>query len=199
MLTGTIKNLAYNTKININLPEGEFNDDVNNWPVSCIVKTKNYSYAVSKWVSPKRTRSYPFERVYNTFHFTGKRVTIIPIIKDEGIDGDKDSLQWSTIALMSLLNVYVILAYYIDGTKRRSKITKQKFDSAFVKKQFGQLNSYHQSALHWNLNQMTQENLSKLLGHVIKSYAVLGKKTGIKFHSSSLIEYFQKRISEEAD
>ena len=31
--------------------------------------------AFSKWVSPKRTRSYPFARIYNTFHFNTKSVT----------------------------------------------------------------------------------------------------------------------------
>jgi hypothetical protein len=37
------------------------NFDVNNIPSYCILKNGEHSFAVSKWISPKRTRSYPFE------------------------------------------------------------------------------------------------------------------------------------------
>ena len=50
---------------------------------------KENKLAVSWWVSPKRTRSYPYSRVYDTLAFAGRKITIIPIIKDEGKDGDK--------------------------------------------------------------------------------------------------------------
>ncbi len=66
--------------------------------------------ALSSWVSPKRTRSYPYSRVYDTLNFSGKKATIIPILKDEGKQGDRDFLQWDTISLMSLLGVYVIIS-----------------------------------------------------------------------------------------
>ena len=58
----------------------EFN--INELPASFILEDKNVSFAISKWVSPKRTRSYPYERVYNTLSST-KKITIIPIVKDE--------------------------------------------------------------------------------------------------------------------
>ena len=67
--------------------------------------------ALSSWVSPKRTRSYPYSRVYDTLSFSGKKATIIPILKDEGKQGDRDFLQWDTISLMSLLGVYVIISW----------------------------------------------------------------------------------------
>jgi|YNPMSStandDraft_1061717.scaffolds.fasta_scaffold30571_3 hypothetical protein len=38
--------------------------------------------AVSRWVSAKRTRSYPYARVYDTLSFTGKKVTVIPVYKE---------------------------------------------------------------------------------------------------------------------
>jgi hypothetical protein len=66
---------------------------------------KENRIAVSRWVSPKRTRSYPYARIYDTLSFSGRKVTIIPIIKDEGKDGDRDFLPWDTISLMSLLGV----------------------------------------------------------------------------------------------
>ena len=77
----------------------------------------NNKYAVSRWVSPKRTRSYPYARVYNTLDYSGKRITIIPVLKDEGLDGDRDYLQWDTVSLMSLLNVHVILGYYVEAER----------------------------------------------------------------------------------
>ncbi|MGC9043411.1 MAG: hypothetical protein ACP5KG_06100, partial [Myxococcota bacterium] len=73
----------------------------------------------SWWVSPKRTRSYPDARVYDTLSFEGKKVTIIPIINDEGREGDRDFLQWDTISLMSLLGVYVIIGYYKNAEKSK--------------------------------------------------------------------------------
>jgi len=42
----------------------------------------NNKFAMSWWVSAKRTRSYPYARVYDSFGFKGKRITIIPICKD---------------------------------------------------------------------------------------------------------------------
>ena len=84
--------------------------------------------AISWWVTPKRTRSYPYQRVYDTLSFSGKKITIIPILKDEGKDGERDYLQWDTISLMSLLGIYVIIAYYSDAKKNPkydNKITGQ--------------------------------------------------------------------------
>ncbi|RKX55399.1 MAG: hypothetical protein DRP50_02815, partial [Thermotoga sp.] len=45
---------------------------------------KNKQIALSWWVSAKRTRSYPYARVYDSLGFQGKKVTVIPIVKDEG-------------------------------------------------------------------------------------------------------------------
>lgn len=72
--------------------------DINKMPSCCIIKSEKYNFAISKWVSPKRTRSYPFERVYNTLSVS-KKFTVIPIIKDEGSKGDRDFIQWDTISL----------------------------------------------------------------------------------------------------
>ncbi|MCX7999288.1 MAG: hypothetical protein N3A69_10125, partial [Leptospiraceae bacterium] len=94
--------------------------------------------AISWWVSAKRTRSYPYARVYDSLSFAGKKLTIIPIFKDEGKEGDRDFLQWDTVSLMSLLGVYVIVAYYNNAeksTRYRHKITNQRFDIDYIKEQ----------------------------------------------------------------
>lgn len=177
--------------------------DVNQWPQKCCVKDNDIVYAVSKWKGPKRTRTYPFANVYDTLSSCGgKTITVIPIVKDEGADSQNmDYLQWDTIQLMSLLNVYVILAYYIDAepnlrnAKKPNRITNQKLDTAFVKAQIQELSRYHSSALHWNLAQVHPDNLDDLMQRVIESHQAISKKTGLKLHSARGLEQFKQRIT----
>ncbi|MDR1451303.1 MAG: hypothetical protein LBI57_03100 [Helicobacteraceae bacterium] len=89
-VTGVIK---YKTFLGESLPQRDLvSFDVNQSPSCCAVKDGTYVAAVSKWVSPKRTRSYPYERVYNSLNYA-KKIAVIPIVKDEGKDGDRDFLQ----------------------------------------------------------------------------------------------------------
>ena len=149
--------------------------------------------ALSWWVSAKRTRSYPYARVYDTLGFEGKKVTIIPVIKDEGKNGDRDFLQWDTISLMSLLGVYVIIAYYIDAEKSNkyiNKITNQKFDIKHIRKKISEILSYHSDALHWNLNQI--EKVGKVAKLALSAYKNISEKHGVEMHSEVSAE---KRIN----
>jgi len=152
------------------------------------------SIALSWWVSPKRTRSYPYARVYDILSFDGKKVTIIPIIKDEGKEGERDFLQWDTISLMSLLGIYVIIGYYSEAEKNErflNKITKQKFDVQYIKKEIFNLLSYQSDALHWNLTQI--EKVIEIAKIALYCYERISKKLGIKMHSKKFVE---KRINE---
>ena len=149
--------------------------------------------AVSWWVSAKRSRSYPYGRVYDSLAFSGRKVTIIPIFKDEGQDGDKDFLQWDTVSLMSLLGVYVIIAYYKDAersSKYRHKITNQRFDIEYIENEIGKLLSYQSDALHWNLSQI--DKIGEIGQKALKSYTRIAKKLGVEMHSRSSAE---KRIA----
>lgn len=146
----------------------------------------NNKIAVSWWVSAKRTRSYPYARVYNTLSFTGKRITIIPFYKDEGKEGDRDFLQWDTVSLMSLLGVYVIIAYYVDAEKSnhyKNKITKQRFDYVYLGEKINGIASYQSDALHWNLEQVGEIN--RLGPLAIQHYEKISKRLGIEMHSVS--------------
>lgn len=152
------------------------------------------SISVSWWVSPKRTRSYPYERVYNSLSFQGKKVTIIPVMKDEGKTGDRDFLQWDTISLMSLLGVYTIIAYYCIADKSQrfaTKITNQIFDVEYVKGQIHNLLSYQSDALHWNLSQI--DNIGKIGRKSLDCYSKISSEIGIEMHSEKAAE---KRIQE---
>ncbi|MGI9035824.1 MAG: hypothetical protein ACR2GD_07265 [Pyrinomonadaceae bacterium] len=146
-----VKGISYKPLLKCPLSEILIEDfNINSAKSACLIVAGQNRFAVSKWVSPKRTRSYPYERVYNTFS-ASKRITIIPVVKDEGIAGDRDFLQWDTISLMNLLDVYVIPAYYETAEKHRSragKITNQKFDNEFVKSKIKEIADYHSSALH---------------------------------------------------
>lgn len=150
--------------------------------------------ALSWWKSAKRTRTYPYERVYNSLVFSGKKATIIPIFKDEGKDGDRDFLQWDTISLMSLLDVYVIVAYYSDAiqsSRYEKKITKQKFYIKYLNEQINKLLSYQSSALHWNVAQI--DNIWEIGKKALDSYEKISKKLGVEMHSKKSAE---KRIGE---
>ena len=150
--------------------------------------------AISKWVSPKRTRSYPFARVYDTLIFSGKRVTIIPIFKDEGADGDRDFLQWDTVSLMSLFNVHVIISFYNTAEKNikyQNKITRQTFDKSHIEQEIQRLLSYQFSALHWNMSQL--EKVYDLANHALDSYKKIGESVEVHMHSFASA---QKKIEE---
>ncbi len=155
---------------------------------------ENKQIALSWWVSPKRTRTYPYARVYDTLGFQGKKVTIIPIFKDEGKEGDRDFLQWDTVSLMSLLGVYVIISYYKSAERSlryRQKITNQKFDYEYIKEELNNILSYQSDALHWNLEQI--EKVGKISQIALDSYNEISKKLNVEMHSENSA---RKRIKE---
>lgn len=171
------------------------NFNINEMPSSCLLSDNNHSFAISKWVSPKRTRSYPFERVFNTLN-TSKKITVIPIVKDEGAKGDRDFIQWDTISLMSLLDVYIIFAYYNKADKVGEKISNQQFDNEFVIHKIKEIEQYHSSALHWNLNEINT-HLHDLIDKVKLSYTEIEKTTGIKLHNSKGLDNFKAKIGKD--
>jgi len=159
-----------------------------------ILNVQNKQLALSWWVSPKRTRSYPYARVYDTLNFQGKRLTIIPILKDEGKEGDRDFLQWDTISLMSLLGIYVVISYYKSAersSKYKHKITNQKFDIQHIEEEINNLLSNQSDALHWNLSQV--EKVGQIAQKALNTYQRISKTLDIEMHSE---ETAQKRIDE---
>jgi hypothetical protein len=151
--------------------------------------------ALSWWVSAKRTRSYPYARIYDSLGFSGKKVTIIPIVKDEGKEGDRDFLQWDTVSLMSLLGVYVIIGYYSDAvqsSRYENKITEQRFDIEFIKSEITKLLSYQSDALHWNLSQI--DKIGEIGQKALKAYESISKKLKIEMHSKKSAEERIKQL-----
>jgi len=198
-IEGQITGIKYKILMSDDLKVVELNlFNINKVPSCCLLKDGKTSFALSKWVSPKRTRSYPYERVYNTLNVS-KKITVIPIIKDEGRDGDRDFLQWDTISLMSLLDVFVIFAYYNKATKNpnyENKTTNFLFDNKYVVSKIKEIKQYHSSALHWNLNELN-ENLHNIIDKAKKNYTKIEKLTGISLHNQTGIENFKRKIGKD--
>lgn len=141
--------------------------------------------AFSQWKSPKRTRTYPFARIYNTYHLNSKKVTIIPVIKDEGTGGDDDRINFITLSWMNLLNVYIILACYEQAEAvigRTDKITKQKFNSEYINQKIKELSSYQLTALHRNTTHFEKDFDSVYL-NAVNSYEKIALTQQVSLHS----------------
>ena len=196
-ITGKITGIKYNIFLKENLRNIDIkNFNINECPASCLIEDDNIIFAISKWVSPKRTRSYPYQRVYDTLNFP-KKIIVIPIIKDEGFDGDRDFLQWDTVSLMSLLDVFVIFAYYNNAVKNpnyNNKITGFQFDNKYVISKIKEIKQYHSSALHWNLNEL-KNNLYNIVKKSKKCYENIEKQTKVTLHNQKGIDNFKAKIS----
>ncbi len=200
MLQASIKNFSYKKMYEEELENFDYKD-INTLPSKCLLNYKNKVFAISKWVSPKRTRSYPYARIYDTFDsLANKVITIIPIFKDEGISGDMDYLQWDTISLMSLLNIYVIIGFYDNAqkhTKIENKITKQYFNNKHIQRKLDELSIYHQSALHWNLKELNKVHCIGMLAKT--AYTNIAHTLNIQLHNIQNIDKFIEKITQDKD
>ena len=195
-INGKITGIKYKVILSDDLKDIDIKKfDINDAPSACLLKDNKHTFAISKWVSPKRTRSYPFERVFNTLHIS-KKITVIPVVKDEGEKGDRDFIQWDTVSLMSLLDVFVIFAFYEKADKADNKITNQKFNNKYVISKIKEIEQYHSSALHWNLNELNT-NLHSIIDKVKTSYSNIEKFTGVKLHNPNGLDNFKEKIGKD--
>jgi len=196
-ITARIENMVYKPTLCRNLHEYTFEKlgkalEESSFLLDLLNRSK---VAISRWVSPKRTRSYPYSRVYDTLDFK-PRITIIPVVKDEGIDGERDYLQFDTVSMMSLLGVYVIIAYYVKAIKNnrnpsKQKITGQEFSTEYIRNKIIEISKYHSDPLHWNLKQL--EGIQSIGEKALDAYTKISKKTGVTMHRT---QDFKERIQE---
>ena len=129
VLRGKIENLRFYGQEG-ELPVYSWEDfDINSVKPACkVVFPDGTAIALSRWKGPKRTRTYPLASVYETYSFrSGKIITVIPIIKDEGADTNLDRVNFITLSWMSLMNVYIILAWYVSAKKKsRTRIRDRR-------------------------------------------------------------------------
>ncbi len=193
-ITGEVGEIKYNPLLTNTLKKIALEGfDVNKSPPAFLFG----DLAISRWVSPKRTRSYPYERIYNTLK-SPKRVTIIPIIKDEGKDGERDFLQFDTVSLLNLLDVYLILGYYVDATRdSSSELTNQQFDNAFISNKLNELQQFKGTATEWNLKEL--QGISQIAEKAKLAYTEIAKRTNVTLHDDKGIDNFVTRISKSLD
>lgn len=144
------------------------------------------SLAFSKWVSPKRTRSYPFARIYNTYHLNTKKVTIIPIIKDEGAGTqNNDRINYITFSWMNLLNIYIILAWYEDAERKPNtidRITNQILNAESVREKLLEVSRYQMTALHWNTTHF-EKDFESIYLNAVAGYKKISLEENVGIHS----------------
>lgn len=200
---GFIKDIKYRAFLGTPLTQHDFKTfDVNSAKPSGIIRFSAGEISYSKWVSPKRTRTYPFERLYNTYN-SPMRLTIIPILKDEGLDGDLDRIQYSTISWMNLLNVYIVLGYYADARKNasiaqrhREKLTGQKLDPMFINVQSSEISHYKQSALHWNRS-LIENRFVDIYQTALDNYMEISKRTKVQVHDRNVQLAYLSKLMED--
>ncbi|MCI0549397.1 MAG: hypothetical protein L0287_00425 [Anaerolineae bacterium] len=199
--SGKVKNVQYKAFLTEELHQHTIDGfNINEVETFGKIIFKDGEIAYSKWVSPKRTRSYPFERIYNTLN-SRMRLTVIPILKDEGLDGDLDRIQYSTISWMNLLNIYIVLAYYDKATKNirplqfaKNKISHQEFNSDIINKQILEImEDQLQSALHWNLA-LIENHFIDIYRLALDSYENISQNTGVKVHNRALHDQYLATI-----
>lgn len=199
-ISGNVEKIKYKQFVADELREYKFeNFDVNAATGNFLLDNGREKIAVSRWISPKRTRSYPYERVYNTLAHSGVKVAIIPVVKDEGMGGERDFLQWDTISLLSLLDVRIVLAYYDDAeknAKRADQITAQKFDNNYIVSRLNEVFEFKGTSREWNERETKQ--LKSVLEKAKAAYQQISKKTGTYLHDSaaldSLINYAETPV-----
>jgi len=162
-ISGDITKINYKQFVNDNLPESKLeNFEINKAEGSFLITNGKQRIAVSRWISPKRTRSYPYERVYDTLAHSGVKVAIIPVVKDEGLGGERDFLQWDTVSLLSLLDVRIILAYYSEAgknAKRADRITAQKFDNNYITSRLNEVFNFKGAGMERTRSQTIKSHL----------------------------------------
>lgn len=188
-LKGLVKGVSYDPYLNQKKLTGydisQF--DVNKANVCGLINlgTTGNNLAFSKWVSPKRTRTYPFTRIYNTLGLSTKKVTIIPVIKDEGAGGDNDRINGMTFSWMNLMNVHIILTWYEDARKvdMKEKITNQVLNAESVTEKLIEISQFHSNALHWNTNHF-ENDFEQIYLNAIENYQRISKKENVVMHKT---------------
>ena len=188
-LKGLVKGVSYDPYLNQKkLTEYDIAQfDVNTAKSSGLINigTSGNNLAFSKWVSPKRTRTYPFQRIYDTLGLSTKKVTIIPVIKDEGAAGDNDRINGMTFSWMNLMNVHIILAWYEDASKvdMKEKITNQVLNVESVTEKLIEISQFHSNALHWNTNHF-ESDFERIYLNAVESYQRISEQEYVVMHKA---------------
>jgi len=200
VLRGRIENLCFRGQES-ELPVYPWDTfDINSVKPACkVVFPDDTVIALSRWRGPKRTRTYPLASVYDTYSFrSGKIITVIPVIKDEGADTNLDRVNFITLSWMNLMNVYIVLAWYASAKKKTdSRITDQKLEGSHVRAKIEEILQYKMDAHHWNIHHFTNDFIS-IYNKAIGRYAEIAHDQQVQLHSSETHNEFVRRVRSEA-
>ncbi len=189
-LKGIIRDIDYDPQVRTApLEQVAFDGfDINAAPASGIIEfTDDVSFGYSKWNTPKPSRTYPSARIYKTYHLQTKRVTVIPVIKDEGNDTlNNDRLTSMTLARMNLTSVYIILAWYDRAAPhptRANRTTNQLLNNEFVVEKMREIKRAQKSALHWNTMHF-ERDYEYVYRQAVESYQKIGRHDNLEMHSA---------------
>ncbi len=188
-LRGVIRNLDYDPVVYASaLKSRKFEGfDINSAPASGIIDfADGTSLRVSKWLTPKPSRSYPSARIYKTYHLP-KPITIIPILKDEGAGTqNNDRITFMTYSRMNLMNVFIILGWYESAkphASRPNRITDQRHNNAFIRDRILEVKRYKSTALHWNCMHFKRD-FEYVYRQAVKSYRRIGTRYHVEMNSA---------------
>ncbi len=204
-IEATIGNEVYNFSKDPNLKEIGFKKAMKENNKSFKSKISNDKIiAISVWTTPKRTKTYPFPRVYSTLGHDGKKITIIPVQASYGKYGDDNKLQPGTISWMSGLGVYVIIGVFTKArmrpkgkaaanakagkpnTQGNPVFTNFEFDNDELEDQINEIVSKCPKVEDWNQEQLTK--IPSLLELAIAHNRRLGQKLQVPVRNFKSLE-----------
>ena len=182
-------------------PLSEF--DINRAKASGLIKTDTTEVAYAKWVSPKRTQISSLARTYNSYSASktvSKTLAIVPVLKEDGRDGDLDKLHYSTVSSFNLLNTYLVLGYHNHADKNstpsavdRDKLTNHRFETESVRSQIQAIINYPKNAFHWN-KQLLETQFGEILRQALDAYWKISDRTGVKIHPYTGMDQYQLSV-----
>ncbi len=189
-LKGIIRNVNYDPQVRTTpLEQVAFDGfDINSAPEAGILEyADDTSFGYSKWNTPKLSRTYPSARIYKTYHLQSKRVTVIPVIKDEGNDTpNNDRISSMILARMNLMDVYIILAWYEHAEpspRGGNRTASHLYNNDFILERIREIKRAKKSALHWNTMHF-ERDFEFVFRQAVASYQNIGRLHGIEMHSA---------------
>jgi len=198
--------LDYRFKINksLDLPKFSLTElkSIETIGKSFLVDLNGRQIAISYWIGSKRSRTYPFPRLYDILQEKNiKKIALIPIVKDEGPPdengkhkGDRDYLAWSTFTMCSFLDVYLIPTFHVKATQSTNfpnKVTNHDVDRKYVIDKIKEISKTTKSPKEWNNEQRC--NLSSIVAAALDGYKKIKVDTGIPIKISTIAEKLKTR------
>ncbi len=173
---------------------------------SFLVDVDGRQIAISYWIGSKRSRTYPFPRLYDILQEKNiKKIALIPIVKDEGPPdengkhkGERDYLAWSTFTMCSFLNVYLIPTFHVkatQSTRYANKVTNHDVDRTYVIEKIKEISKTTKSPKEWNGEQ--RQNLGSIVGAALDGYERIRAETGIPIDIPTIAKKLETRKNGE--